>query len=290
MFDAEFLKRLEYLSLLSKQAFNGKLLAQRRSKRIGSGIEFADHRDYLYGDDLRYLDWNVFARHGDLLLKRFQEEEDLHVYLLLDASASMDTGEPNKFRFARQIAAALAYIALADMDRVSVVAYDHKIVNTLPLMRGKNNVLRLLEFLESLSAGGEGTDLKAVVDDFSRRASKRGLALVISDLYDQEGFQAGIDRLRHQRFDPHVIQIQSPQEVSPPWLGDIELVDAETGRRSNRTITQEARQRYLDRFALFNESVDKYCHSYGLSHARATSDVPFDAVLLKMMRTANFTQ
>ena len=130
MFDAEFIKQLEYLSLLSKRMFRGQLLAQRRTKQTGGGIEFADHREYIPGDDLRYVDWNVYARHGDLLLKRFQEEEDLHVYILLDCSLSMDRAGSdgvNKFLMARQIAAALAYIALSDLDRVSVMAYDDQL-------------------------------------------------------------------------------------------------------------------------------------------------------------------
>ncbi|MEO6810556.1 MAG: DUF58 domain-containing protein, partial [Isosphaeraceae bacterium] len=113
LFGSEFLNKLEYLSLVSKRIFRGQLLAQRRTKQLGGGIEFADHREYTPGDDFRYLDWNVFARHDELLLKRFQEEEDLHVYIFLDCSRSMGFGKPSKFDLARQVAAALAYIALA---------------------------------------------------------------------------------------------------------------------------------------------------------------------------------
>ncbi|QEG41384.1 DUF58 domain-containing protein [Roseimaritima ulvae] len=284
MFDSEFLKRLEYLSLLSKRVFKGQLLAQRRSKQLGGGVEFADHRDYLHGDDLRYLDWNVYARHGDLLLKRFQEEQDLHVYLLLDASESMNTGEPNKFLFARQIAAALAYIALADLDRVSIVAYDDKIVDTLPLMRGKDNVLALLRFLDQLKTGGKKTDLAAVASEFGRRAPRTGMVLIISDLFDQAGFRDGIDRLRHQRFDPHVIQIHTQQEAQPTLLGDVEFEDVESHQRRKVTVTERKLEEYKTLFANFNEDIQRYCRTYGLSHTRATTDVPFDAVLLKMMR------
>src|SRR5881398_2425430 len=122
LFDSEFLQKLEYLSLVSKRVFRGSLLAQRRTMQMGGGIEFADHRDYTPGDDFRYLDWHLYARHEQLLLKRFQEEEDLHVYLLLDCSRSMAFGDPPKFDFARRVAAALAYIALADLDRVALVA------------------------------------------------------------------------------------------------------------------------------------------------------------------------
>ena len=121
LFPSDFLTRLEYLSIISKRVFRGQLLAQRRTMQMGSGIEFSDHREYTTGDDLRYLDWNIYARHGDLLLKRFQEEQDLHVYLMLDCSRSMAVGEPAKFDLARHLVAALAYIALADLDRVRAV-------------------------------------------------------------------------------------------------------------------------------------------------------------------------
>ena len=141
LFDSEFLKKLEYLSLVSKRVFRGSLLAQRRTMHLGTGIEFADHREYTAGDDYRYLDWNLFARLDTLLLKRFQEEEDLHIYFLLDCSRSMAFGTPPKFDFARQVAAALAYIALADLDRVAFVGFANDILADFPLTRGKGRIL-----------------------------------------------------------------------------------------------------------------------------------------------------
>ena len=292
MFDSEFLKRLEYLSLLSKRVFQGQLLAQRRTKQTGGGVEFSEHRQYIHGDDLRYLDWNVYARHGDLLLKRFQEEEDLHVYILLDCSRSMDSLETepaltvDKFRFARQLAAALAYIALADLDRVSVTAYDARIRDTLPLARGKDNMFSVLRFLERLNTSGDATDLASVAAEFTRRAPRTGLVLVISDLFDQHGFRAGIDRLRHRRFEPHVLQIHTPAEAHPQLLGDVELWDIESSTSRKVTITERKLRQYETRFQEFLRDVGSYCKRYGLSHTRATADVPYDEVLLKMMRVA----
>ena len=292
MFDSEFLKRLEYLSLLSKRLFRGQLLAQRRTKQTGGGVEFADHREYIHGDDLRYLDWNVYARHGDLLLKRFQEEEDLHVYLLVDCSRSMDSGETDpglavdKFSFARQLAAGLAYIALADLDRVSVIAYDDKIRATFPLVRGKDSVLSLLRFLEGLRTSGQATDLRAVAGDFVRRAPRSGLVLVISDLFDRQGFRGGVDLLRHRRFEPHVIQIHTPAEAKPSLLGDVELFDVESHESRKVTVTERKLRQYEALFRSFLRDVEAYCRTYGLSHTRATADIPYDDVLLKMMRVA----
>lgn len=289
MFDSDFLKRLEYLSLLSKRVFKGQLLAQRRTMQTGGGIEFADHREYVNGDDLRYLDWNVYARHGDLLLKRFQEEEDLHVYILLDASVSMnraDENTPNKFMLARQIAAALSYIALADLDRVSILSYDDRVRETMPLMRGKDQILTLLRFLENLECGGVKTDLRAAVGQFVQRAPRTGLVLIVSDLYDQDGFRDGVDRLRYARFEPHVVQLHTPEEAEPNLLGDVELIDCETGVEKKVTVTERKLRQYKSLFQQFIQEIESYCQTHGLSHTRTTTDVPFDAVLLKMMRAA----
>src|SRR4051795_6021849 len=169
LFGSDFLKKIEYLSLVSRRIFRGSLMAQRRTKQLGGGIEVAAHRDYTPGDDFRYLDWNLYARHDELMLKRFQEEEDLHVYFLVDCSRSMAFGDPPKFDFARQVAAALAYIALADLDRIAVTAFADDILADLPLTRGKGRILSLLKFLEGLEAQGEDTDLERVVTGFVHR-------------------------------------------------------------------------------------------------------------------------
>ena len=192
LFDSDFLKKLEYLSLVSKRVFRGSLLAQRRTMQLGGGIEFADHREYTPGDDFRYLDWNLYARHDELLLKRFQEEEDLHVYFLLDCSRSMAYGSPPKFDFARRVAAALAYIALADLDRVAVVAFADDIVDDFPLTRGKGRILALLKFLENLPAQGSDTNLERVAKGLAvvgrwRSADGRVFYLAVGGRFDAAG-------------------------------------------------------------------------------------------------------
>lgn len=297
----DFLGRLEYLSLLSKRMFRGRLLAQRRTMQVGGGIEFADHREYISGDDLRYLDWKVYARHGDRLIKRFQEEEDLHVYLFLDASPSMNRGDEaiqarnsktvpdtflTKWTLAKQLAATLAYIALADLDRASVIVFGDGLSQSLPPVRGKDQVLSLLKFLESVSITGERTDLASAVDSFVARSPRTGLAVVISDLYDHSGFLAGVDRLRHARFEPHVIQIHTPDEANPTTLGDVEFADCETGQTKKVTVTERKLKQYRDLFAEFVETCKRDCTSRGLPHTVATTDVPFDAVIMAMMRSA----
>lgn len=294
-FDADFIKRLEYLSLLSRRMFRGRLLAQRRTMKTGGGIEFADHREYLVGDDLRHLDWKVYARHGDRLIKRFQEEEDLHVYLFVDISASMfpiagRDGKPNrgnnKSMLAKQLAAAIAYIALADLDRAGVVAYGDRATEVLPPVRGKDQVLTLFRFLQNLDSSGEKTDLRAAAGEFLQRNPRPGLAVIISDLFDQDGFRGGLDRLRHARFEPHVLQIHAPEEAAPTMLGDVELRDVESGLMKKVTVNERKLRQYRDLFDVFLNDVKKYCTGHGFPHTVATTDVPYDAVLLAMMRSA----
>ncbi len=286
LFDSDFLKKLEYLSLVSRRVFRGQLLAQRRTMQLGGGIEFADHREYSPGDDFRYIDWNLFARHDELLLKRFQEEEDLHIYILLDCSRSMAFGVPPKFDYARQVAAALAYIALAELDRVAVLGFAGEVVDEFPLTRGKARILTLLEFLARLPAQGSVTDLARVAQSFVHRSQRRGLVLVISDLFDPSGFERGLDVLRHHRYEPHLVQVYDPAEAEPDLKGDLELFDIESGTVEKVTVTERKLRQYRQLFTRFLETVRRYGSTHGLGVTCTTTRVPFDELILKMMRAA----
>ena len=284
LFPPDFLTRLEYLSIISKRVFRGQLLAQRRTMQMGSGIEFSDHREYTTGDDLRYLDWNIYARHGDLLLKRFQEEQDLHVYLMLDCSRSMQFGNPPKFDLARHLIAALAYIALADLDRVAILAYADGIVAELPVTRGKARILPIMKFLEDLPTSGSDTNFSRAAQGLLHRGARTGLAVVISDLFDEHGFQRGLDQLRHRRFDAHVIQLHDPKEANPSLLGDAELIDTETESVRKVTVTERNLQTYRRLFAEHQTAVREYCRSYALGCTQSPSTIRFDDLVMRMMR------
>lgn len=284
LFDSDFLAKLEYLSLVSKRVFRGQLLAQRRTTRLGTGVEFSEHRDYSNGDDLRYLDWNVLARHNELLIKRFQEEQDLHVYLFLDCSRSMSVGTPSKFDYARQVIAALAYVALADLDRISIQAFAGDIHATFPLTRGKDCVLSMLRFLESVEAIGHATDIKRCMDAFVHRQHRSGLALVVSDFLDPAGYRDGLDRLRFHRFEPYLIHLYDVREAEPEVLGDVELVDAETGVAKRITVNERGLKKYREAFQGFLDSFREYAARYGMGCVQTSTDVPFDQLILRMMR------
>ena len=284
LFPSDFLTRLEYLSIISKRVFRGSLLAQRRTMQMGSGIEFSDHREYTPGDDFRYLDWNVYARHGDLLLKRFQEEQDLHVYLMLDCSRSMGFGDPAKFDLARHLVAALAYIALADLDRICVLGFSDGVVAEFPLTRGKAQILSLMSFLEGLEVTGDVTNLSRSAQGVLHRSRRSGLAVVVSDLFDENGFQKGLDQLRYRKFDGHIIQLFDPKEADPGLLGDVEFRDVETDSLRKVTVTEKNVRRYKELFQAHQNSVRDYCNNYGLGCAQTPSTIPFDELILRMMR------
>ena len=286
LFEPDFVTRLEYLSIISKRVFRGSLLAQRRTMQMGSGIEFSDHREYAPGDDLRYLDWNVYARHGDLLLKRFQEEQDLHVYLMLDCSRSMAFGDPPKFDLARRLVAALAYIALADLDRISVLSFSDEVIDEFPLTRGKARILPLMKFLEAQEVTGSDTDLERSAQGLLHRSRRSGMAIVVSDLFDERGFQTGLDQIRYRRFDSHVLQLHDPKEADPALLGDVELLDVETDSTRKVTVTEKNIRAYRKLFTDHQKSVQDYCRNYGLGCTQSPAIVPFDDLILHMMRQA----
>src|SRR5437588_8202963 len=154
LLDPEFLARLEQLELVSRKIFLGRMKGERRSKRKGQSVEFADYRNYVVGDDLRFLDWNLYARLDRLFLRLFLEEEDLHVYLLIDNSLSMSFGSPTKLHYAKQVAAALGFIGLVNLDRVVVEAFNDRLVQSLPPLRGRRSMWRLMEFLQKLEPAG----------------------------------------------------------------------------------------------------------------------------------------
>lgn len=290
-FDTEFMKKLEYLSLVSRRIFRGRLLAQRRTRQLGGGVEFADHREYFSGDDLRQLDWNIFARLGERFVKRFEEEQDLHVYFLLDCSKSMlgEDGSKNrnsKFDYAREITAALAYIALSDYDRVSVVAFSDRIHKIFPLTRGKGQIVNLLRFLENCEATGGTTDLTKVVGEFVPQTKRSGLAMIVSDMFDRKGFRKAMDLLRYRGFEPGIIQVHNTHEAEPKLRGDFRMTDAESGEIRNVTVDESVLRRYREKFTGFLDEIKKFCCGNGLSCTISRTSVPFDELVLRMMREA----
>jgi uncharacterized protein (DUF58 family) len=245
-------------------------MAQRRTTALGSGVEFADHREYTPGDDFRYLDWNLYARHDELLLKRFEEEEDLHVYFLLDCSRSMAFGDPPKFDFARRVAAALAYIALADLDRIAVTAFANDIVADFPLTRGKGRVLSLLTVPRRAAGRRRGHRPERVATGFVHRDQRRGWWSSCSDLYDPKGFERGLDISDTAGTSRTSFRCSTSTRRPAGHARRRGDVGCRKRQLAKVTVTEKNLRQYRKLFAEFQEG-QGYCTRYGLGCTRTST-------------------
>ncbi|OJY18001.1 MAG: hypothetical protein BGO98_10050 [Myxococcales bacterium 68-20] len=287
LFDDEFQRKLDYLALVSKRVFAGRMRAERRTKKSGSGVEFADHRDYQPGDDFRYLDWNVFQRFDRLLLRLYEEEEDLAIYFIVDASSSMGFGDAKKLRYAKRVAAALAYVGLANLDRVSIVSTTDKVLDRMPATRGKARIFKVFRFLEELEPEGR-TNLEDAIKAFVAQNKRRGLVVLASDLYDPHGFERGINVLRYNKFDPFVVHVVDEEEAKPKLAGDVLLYDCETGDEREVTVTAKVLERFESAYRSYLDEIDRFCTSKQVPYIRADVNTPFDELILRVFRRGGF--
>lgn len=244
---------------------------------------FTDYRPYSTGDDTRNLDWGTYLRLDRLILRLFEEEADLPVYIFLDVSRSMGFGTPSKFDFARKFAAALAYIGLINHDRVSIVAFADGVVEEMPARRGKNQVWRALHFLERIQADGS-TSLQAAFRSFFGARRTRGLAVLISDFLDPEGFEQSFQVIRQFRHDVFAVHIMSPDELDPPLADEVLLVDSESGASNRVLVTPELVHAYHDSFQRHCGEIEAFCRSHGWGYLRSSTAAPFEELMLKSLR------
>ena len=283
LFSEEFLRQLEHLSMLTRRPVAGHLRGHHRSRRTGSGMVFTDYRPYSPGDDTRNLDWGTYLRLDRLILRLFEEEADLPIYIFLDVSRSMDFGAPSKFDFARKVAAALAYIGLINHDRVSIVAFSDGVVREMPARRGKNQVWRALNFLERIEAGG-GTRLQTAFQSFFGARRTRGLTVVISDFLDREGFEQSFQVIRRFRHDVFAVHVMSPDELDPVLADEVLLVDSEEGGAARVRVTPALVKSYHDTFLRYCAEIEGFCRTHGWGYLRTKTDTPFEDLMLKALR------
>ena len=279
----ELLARLERLELVSRKVFRGRMKGERRSKRKGQSVEFADFRNYALGDDLRFIDWNLYARLDRLFLKLFLEEEDLHFYALIDASASMGFGSPTKLHVAKQLAAALGYVGLCRADRVKVAAIGPPAASA-PVLRGRASMWRMIDYLGGIEAE-HNTSLTAGVKDFCLRSPGNGVVLLITDLMDKQGYEAALRMLVGRRMDVYVLHLLAPEEIEPPLTGDVKLVDVEDGDEAEITVSRILLKRYRETLASFIEQAKSFCARRGVTYLRIRSDEPIETIVTNYLRT-----
>ena len=284
-FDDQFLRKLEYLHVVSKRAFAGHNRADRLTPTRGRGLEFADHRPYTPGDDFRHIDWKAYKRLNRLLILLFDEERDLPIYLMIDVSRSM--AEAAKFDMARRIAAALCYIGLVHLDKLTILPFGRGLGRESAAGRGKGRIFKVFDQLERLEPAGP-TDLRESFKEFASRPRQLGLTVVISDFLDPGGFEAGLKILRTLGHDVFVVHIASDRDRDPGAYGDVKFMDVETGEAREVEVTPKLAAAYTRAFDEHATELERFCGRYDIGFVRANVDQPFEDIILKTFRQGRF--
>ncbi len=288
LLSAELIAKLDPLDLSSKRVFFGKLKGERRSKKRGQSVEFADHRQYATGDDIRHIDWNIYARLDQLFLKLFLEEEDLSLSIVVDCSASSDCGEPNKFLFMQRCAAAMGYIGLVNLNRVTVTAMGEReggsgVLGAVRDLRGRRRLHDMCAFLCGLEPAG-GVNFKDACERIALTRRGKGVMLVFSDFFFKEGYEEGLRRLVGHGYDVFCIQVLSPQELEPPITGDLRLKDIEDADQAEVTISAPLLKRYKANLSAYCKQLELFCLRRDMNLLTVRSDTPVEVLVLDYLR------
>ena len=283
MLNPEFMSRLDSLDVLSRKILQGKLQGERRSKRRGQSVEFADHRPYVAGDDLRFVDWNIYGRLEQLFLKLFIEEQDLTVHVVVDGSASMTVGEPSKELFIKKLAAALGYVSLVNNNRVSISVFGDGVVGQLANMRGRNYLHQMADFLLTAQCDGVSQFDTACRQIASGRIGC-GVMIVLSDFLFKEGYDSGLRRLIGRQYDLYVIQVLSAQELSPDFAGDLKLIDIEDADVAEITVSAALVKYYKRNVTAYCNELKDFCTRRGAVYALANSGDSVESLVLNYLR------
>lgn len=283
------LAQLERMELVSRKIFRGRMKGERRSRRKGQSVEFADFRNYVAGDDLRFIDWNTYARLDKLFLKLYLEEEDLHFYSLVDVSPSMNFGSPTKLEYAKQLAAALSYIGLCRADRVKVEALDGSKKNTAPVLRGRSSLFQLTEHVQKLGTDANGKPVSPVslteaVKAFCLRNTGKGILVLITDLMDKSGYEEALKYLVARDLDIYLIHVLSQEEIDPELQGDLKLVDCEDRDFAEISVSRRLIDRYKQTLASFIEQARDFSAKRGISYTMTSTERSVDRLVSKYLR------
>ena len=285
-FDTEFLRKLERLHLVAKRLSWAAMKGEHAVSRKGFSLEFSDYRRYQPGDDLRYVDWNIYRRLDRLLVKVFTAEEEMNIYLLVDTSRSMAVGAegaPTKLDYAKKVAAALGYIGLKNLDRVGGAAFATALQKPLTLGRGRKQILSMFSFLSKLSASGE-THLHAAVHTFTNLFPHPGFVVIVSDLFDPAGWRRALEELTAKGYQLLIIHIVDERELQPKAWGDVALVDVEGGRERKFFLDDDLVRRFQAELAAYFKEIESVCAGRRIDYLRTSTQVPFDEFVLQTLR------
>jgi uncharacterized protein (DUF58 family) len=281
-------RKFDQLMLVATRVRAGAIKGERRSIKRGTSIEFADYRNYAPGDDLRRLDWNVYARLDRPYIKLLEDEEDLAVHVILDASASMNWGEEtspdhNKLLFGKRLFAGLGYISLSSNDRLMMSAFSNGSIEQFGPVRGRGQSVALLKYTHQLKTGGT-TDLNVALKDYALRAGRPGLCFIISDMFSPSGHMEGLNLLLGKGFEVAILHVLSPDEVTPPLSGDLRLVDVETGGIQEVSVDSGMRDLYIRRLEAWREDIRAECTKRGIHYLPIVTDIVWEKVILYELR------
>ncbi|MBN2724340.1 MAG: DUF58 domain-containing protein [Deltaproteobacteria bacterium] len=281
-----FLSELERLFLISRQVVSGKIRAERKTRKRGTGIEFAEHREYVPGDDFRSIDWNLYGRLEKLFVRLYEEEEDLPVYTMFDVSNSMAEGTPSKMLHAFQVASALTYVVLAHLDRATMIPFSGP-MELNPPGRGKGRMLKLFHIIRQSELGGI-TDLAGASRSFVYRRPRRGTVIIISDFLSTNGYEEAINLLRYHKYRVIIVQTLSPQDMKPQVKGDVELYDVETAQMKSVTITAGLLKKYQTELNSFIKGIQSFCQDRSIPFFFSSSDEKLEDIMLGLFRRGGF--
>jgi len=286
LLDSELMAKLDQVDVMSRKIFAGKLQGERRSKKRGISVEFADYRHYTHGDDLRFVDWNIYARLDKLFLKMFLEEEDLSLLLAIDTSASMNWGNPGKFIFAQRLAMALGYIGLANHNRVTLYAFDTTGLRPLPNLRGRRRTQEMGKWLLNLEPGG-ASSFDAAMRSIALSRQGKGVMCILSDFMFKEGYEKGLRYLAGGGYDTYCLQILSPEEIDPGkagLAGDLRLTDIEDEDVSDVTVSAALLKRYKENLNAYCGRLREFCVRRGMLHLTIDTKTDLTTLLLDYLR------
>jgi len=284
--DIEFLEKLEKLRLAVKRLRFKSSLGERKSPKMGRGTEFSDYRSYQIGDELRYLDWNIYARFEKFLVKLFEEEEDVEVHILLDASSSMDFGNPSKFFYGKKLVLAFAYLSLSSWEKTTFSYFQDKTKEIIPLERKKENIYKLLNLLNEIKPEGI-TNINETVKKYASSLRRKGILILISDFLSSD-FKEGIIYARYKKLPVYLAHIICEEEISPFYSGNLTLVDSETGEKIDLFLDDDMKIKYQKTLEKFLNEIEYFTMLYNVEYLRSITTIPIEDLILKYLRVGGW--
>ncbi|MGO0063278.1 DUF58 domain-containing protein [Brevibacillus fluminis] len=285
LLDSAWLQRLERMQMTTRRLASGAHAGKRRSKQLGSSLEFADYRAYAPGDDLRQLDWNAYGRSGKLFVKRFLDEQELHVSIYLDCSRSMGYGQPSKLHRSKQLAAALGYLSLCHLDYVSVYAFDQSLRGAMTRLQGKAKAAQLFSFLESIEPGGAG-DLNAALRSGQAVSGKPGVSIILSDFLYENGYENGVAFVQAARQEVILVQVLAEEERNPAYQGELRLLDSETGSAKEIAFSPVMIEEYAKTLSAYQAQLSAFAFGRGIAYVSVEAEQSPEQIVFGIFRQA----